>query len=490
MFSGSNINYRLILSVIGRLLLVESVVLFSVIFVSLVFDESDWRFFAGASFVALLVGIVFMLLGRRAPDRVGKREGVVIVTFVWVVFSLIGALPFWLSKSIPSYTDAYFETISGFTTTGASILNNIEELSHGMLFWRSLTQWLGGLGIIVISLALLPVFGISGMQLFAAETTGPTKDKIHPKISETAKRLFTIYIALTLIESVLLYFGGMSVFDAVCHSLTTIASGGFSTKQASVAYFNSAYIEYVIAIFMILAGVNFSLFYFGFKRKFSKIKENEEFKYYLYITLLFSLIILISIIDFDNISLATLEEYWRDSIFMISSMLTTTGFATVDYMHWPPVTWIVIAGTMMIGASAGSTAGGIKVVRIIISTKAFYYEFKRLVHPTAVIPIRYNKHVIKDDIVTRILAFVLLYVIVIFIGVFVLAMSGMDMTESIGGMITCVGCVGPGFGSLSPSGSFSHIPEFGKWVLTFAMLIGRLELYTVLMLFTPAFWKK
>ncbi len=490
MLKSGEINYKLVARVIGNLLMVESAVLFFVLFISLMYGENDWGYFVGASFAALITGGMLILLGRNAPDRVGKREGSMIVTFTWIIFSLIGALPFWISGSIPRFTDAFFETISGFTTTGASILNNIEELSHGMLFWRALTHWVGGLGIIVISLALLPMFGVSGTQLFAAETSGPTKDKIHPKISETAKRLFAIYVLLTFAETVLLLFGGMNLFDSVCHSFATIATGGFSTKQASIAYYQSPYIEYVIAIFMILSGVNFGNYYLAYKRRFDKIKSNEELRYYLILLFTFSVLVAFSEIDFSKtLSGSSIEKAWREAFFTVSSLMSTTGMVTTDYMFWKPFTWIIFIIIMMTGASAGSTSGGIKMIRVVISAKACYYEFKRLIHPSAIIPVRYNKHVVREDILTRVIAFTLLYIVVAIFGVLVLAISGMGFIESIGGMVTCLGGVGPGLGLVGPMGNFSEIPEFTKWFLCLVMLAGRLELYTVLMIFTPAFWK-
>ena len=490
MLANSEINFKLVSKVIGRLLLVESVALFFVVFITFIYGGRDALYFIESSIIALIIGFILIYLGRNAHHRVGKREGSMIVTFTWVIFSLIGALPFWISKSIPSYTDAFFETISGFTTTGASILNNIEAMSPGMLFWRSLTHWIGGLGIIVISLALLPMFGVSGTQLFAAETTGPTKDKIHPKINETAKRLFFIYVLLTFIETILLLFGGMNLFDAVCHSFGTIATGGFSTKQVSIAYYNSPFIEYIIAIFMILSGVNFANYYLAYKRKFTKIKENEELKYYLIVLFFFIFVVALSQINFNNFQGNQFEKIWRDSFFTVSSLMTTTGMVTADYMIWKPMTWIIFIIIMMTGASAGSTSGGIKMIRVVISAKACYYEFKRLIHPTAIIPVRYNKHIVSEDILTRVIAFTLLYVVINGLGILILSISGMGFIESIGGMVTCLGGVGPGLGLVGPAGNFSQIPEFSKWFLSLVMLTGRLEIYTVLMILTPAFWKK
>lgn len=484
-------NLRLVLRVMGNLTLVEGFVLLGACLIPIIYGENDAFYFLLSAIISFAFSGISLFFGKNPSPSIGKREGSVIVTFTWIIFSLIGMLPFWLSGSIPSFTDAFFETISGFTTTGASILNNIEDLSHGMLFWRSMTHWMGGLGIIVISLAILPVFSVSGTQLFAAETTGPTKDKIHPKINETAKRLFLIYIILTIAETILLLFGGMNLFDAVNHSFATIATGGFSTKQASVGYWDSAYIQYVISVFMILSGVNFSLYYFGFKNKFNKVRENEELRYYLFLLFFFIAVVAVSLIDFSKpFSLPIIEKAWRDSMFTVSSLMTTTGFCTVDYMYWKPLTWVILLIVMLTGASAGSTSGGIKMIRVVISAKTCYYEFRRLIHPNAVIPVRYNGHLVREDILTRVLAFTLLYLVVAAFGILVLAVSGMGFMESVGGMITCLGGVGPGLGLVGPAGNFYDIPEFSKWFLSLMMLAGRLELFTVFLLFTPDFWKK
>lgn len=488
---NKEINYKLIISILGSLLLVEAFTLLLVTVISLIYRETDGYYFLITSGITLLLGGAAMIIGKNAVPAMGKREGSLIVTLTWVLFSFFGMLPFWLSGNIPSFTDAFFETMSGFTTTGASVLNNIEELSYSMLFWRSFTHWMGGLGIIVISLALLPLFGYSGMQLFAAESSGPTKDKIHPKITETAKRLFLIYVILTAAETVLLYLNGMTFFDALCHSFATIATGGFSTKQSSVAYWNSPVIEYIIITFMILSGVNFSLYYFAMKQKYEKIRRNEELRYYLIALFSFSFIVSLSLIDFSKIqSFQSLESAWRNALFSVSSLMTTTGFSTVDYMLWKPYTWVILLIVMLTGASAGSTSGAIKMVRIVIVFKYCYYEFKRIIHPNAIIPVRYSGSLVREDVITRVLAFVLLYLIVVVLGILVLSISGMGFLESTGGMITCLGGVGPGLGLVGPYGNFSHIPEFSKWFLSFVMLLGRLELFTVLLLFTPTFWMK
>jgi trk system potassium uptake protein TrkH len=381
--------------------------------------------------------------------------------------------------------------MSGFTTTGASVLNNIEELPKSILFWRSMTHWIGGLGIIAISMALLPMFGFAGMQIFSAEVTGPTKDKIHPKISETAKRLLLIYIALTLMETILLKFAGMSWFDALTHSFGTIATGGFSTKQASIGHYNSPLMEYIIIFFMIFSGVNFALYYFLIKLKIEKVIRNEELKIFLFIIVSFAILLTLVQIDFEkSFNLQNFADYFRNGLFVTTSTISTTGFTTVDYNLWPTVSWYLILILMLIGSSAGSTAGGIKVVRVLLVFKYIYLEFKRFVHPNAVLPVRYNSHVLSENIVARLLAFTLLYFVLIFMGSTLLSISGLGFVESFSGMITCISDVGPGLGTIGPAYNFSHLNDLSKWFLAFVMLLGRLEIFTVLLIFTPVFWKK
>lgn len=484
-------NIKLIIRVIGSLLLIESILILSTSAISFIYDENDWIYFVGSGLVCILFGILAFLFGRKAPKIIGKREGSVIVTLVWVIFSLAGMMPFWLSGSIPSFTDAFFETMSGFTTTGATILNDIESLSYGMLYWRSFTQWIGGLGIIVISLALLPVLGFSGVQLFGAESTGPTKEKIHPKITGTAKRLFFIYLWLTIAEFFLLKLGGMDWFDALCHSFSTISTGGFSTKQASIAYWDSPFIHYVIMVFMLFSGVNFVLYYFLFKRRWDKIKKNEELRYYMLLVLIFSIAVGISLIDFSHsINFRNIELAFRESFFQVIAVMTSTGFATADYLQWKSFAWVILIFTMLIGASAGSTSGGLKIVRVVIVFKYCYYEFKRMVHPNAIIPITYSGEIVKSDVVTRILSFIILYFALIAVGVLVLTMSGVSFSDSASGVIACLGCIGPAFGSLGPMDNYHALAPFAKWFLSFLMLVGRLELFTILLLFTPVFWRK
>jgi len=475
----------------GGLLMFKSVILLSTILIALYYDEHVVTHFLITSALSLVLGMFFFIFGRNASPMIGKREGSVIVTGIWIVFSFIGFLPFWLSGSIPSVTDAFFETMSGFTTTGASILNDIESLPKSILYWRSLTQWIGGIGIIVISIALLPIFGFTSVQLFSAEATGPTKDKIHPRISEAAKRLLGIYILLTVAEVLLLTLAGMGWFDALNHSFTTMATGGFSTKQASIAYWDSPLIQYIIILFMFFAGVNFALFYFFLTGKFGKFRENEEFRIFVHVTIIFALLIALQMIpQMQGFSFFEIEKVFRDSLFTVVSIITTTGYVTFDYMLLNPVTWLLILVLMLIGASAGSTAGGMKLVRVILVFKYAYYEFKRIIHPNAVFPVRYNTNLVHEEVINRVLSFIMLYFIIIFVGSIILAFSGMGFMESISGMITCLSDVGPGLGTIGPVGNFAHLPDFSKWFLSFVMLVGRLELFTVLVIFTPIFWKR
>ncbi len=481
------LNVKIILRTIGLLLYIEAFFLFISLLVAIGYNGDDVQAFVITILLTLIAGTVLVLVTRRASSVIAKREAYIIVSAVWAVFSLFGALPFYISGYIPDFTDAFFETISGFTTTGASILNDIESLPEGLLFWRSLTQWLGGMGIIVLSLALLPVFGIGGMQLFAAEVPGPTADKIHPRVAETAKRLWGIYILYTAAETVLLVIGGMSLFDAINHAFTTMATGGYSTKQASIAYWSSPYIQYVIIVFMFLAGTNFSVSYLALRGQFSKVWKNEEFRYYLGFTLVFTGIVAVLLLMTEEIGF---EKAFRDALFQVVSIMTTTGYATADYWQWAHHIGVLIFIIMFFGGSAGSTGGGIKTARIVVLFKNLYNEFKRLIHPNAVIPVRLNGKSVDTGVVRNILAFVLFFIILFFVGTLIMTFMGLDLVSAMGAVIACLGNIGPGIGSVGPAENYAHIPAAGKWLLSFYMLVGRLELFTVLILFTPAFWRK
>jgi len=480
-------NLKIILKVLGLLLLVEGTAMLITLIVALVHAENDVPAFLISSGINLGVGGVFVALGHNAKRKIGKREGFIIVTLVWVVFSLFGCFPYMLSNAIPSFTDAFFETMSGFSTTGSSVLNHIEALPHGILFWRSITQWLGGMGIIVLSLAILPVFGIGGMQLFAAEVPGPVPDKVSPRIAQTAKTLWAIYLLFTFVETMLLWLGGMSFFDAICHSFTTMATGGFSTKQASIAHWSSPFIQYVITFFMFLAGTNFTLSYLAIKGKFSAVFKDEEFRFYVLIIVAFTAIISVGLYLSSS---AGGELVFREALFQVVSIVTTTGYATSDYLTWAPVLTMFIFALFFFGGSAGSTGGGIKIMRIVILAKNGYYELKRLIHPRAVIPVKFNKKSVDTKVITNVLAFFMLYLVIFFLSSIVFTLIEPDMESSMGAVATSLGNIGPGLGSVGPAETFAHISPPGKWFLSFLMLLGRLELFTVLVLFAPSFWKE
>ncbi|MDA3928651.1 MAG: TrkH family potassium uptake protein [Prolixibacteraceae bacterium] len=481
------LNIKIILRTLGFLLIGESLILLLALAVSFIYKDGDSIAFLESALITMTVGGLFIATTYKASKKIGKREGYIIVSIVWIFFSLFGSLPYLLSNSIPSFTNAFFETMSGFTTTGSSILNNIEEMPHGILFWRSITQWVGGMGIVVLSLAVLPAFGIGGMSLFTAESPGISPDKVNPKIKDTAKILWNVYLIFTLAETILLFVGGMGVFDAVCHSFTTMATGGYSTKQASIAHWNSPYIQYVITFFMILAGTNFSLSYFAFTGSPKKMFKNEEFKYYILFIFSVTLLITIGLILSTNNGI---EESFRTSLFQVVSILTTTGYATTDYLLWAPILTALILMLFFVGGSTGSTGGGIKTMRIVLLVKNSYYELRRLIHPNAVIPVRFNKRSVNPQTITNVLAFFFFYVVVFFLSSLFFMLFVDDYETSIGAVATSLGNIGPGFGTVGPSATFAHIPSAGKWFLSFLMLLGRLELFTIIVLFSPAFWKR
>jgi trk system potassium uptake protein TrkH len=486
MARNSRINGAIVSKVIGMLLVIEGLFMFTGIPFSLYYGSDDWMILLGTGGFTILSGLLAYGLNKDSDNtNIGKREGYIIVSLSWIAFSVFGALPFWMSGAIPSYTDAFFETMSGFTTTGASILTDIEAMPKGLLFWRSMTHWLGGMGIIVLSLAILPLLGIGGMQLFIAEVPGPTPDKLHPRIKETAKRLWVIYVMLTLVQTALLMGGGMSLFDSLCHTFGTMATGGFSTQNDSIAGY-SPYIQYVIIVFMILAGMNFTLHFFLLRGELRRVARNDELRFYLTVIGVSTLLIAASLLINRVFGY---EESFRQALFQTVSIITTTGFATTDYLLWPNLGWFIIFLLMFTGGSAGSTGGGIKMVRHLILFRNSFLELKRQIHPQAVIPVRMNKKPVSQDIVFNVLAFFLIYMTIFAGGSLVMAAIGLDFHTAIGSVIASLGNIGPGLGSVGPVGNYAGIPEFGKWFLSFLMLLGRLELFTVLILFSGAFWK-
>ncbi|MBZ0200938.1 MAG: TrkH family potassium uptake protein [Ignavibacteriaceae bacterium] len=455
---------------------------------SIYYHSNDITAILLSSLITILTGAAGWYLTRhRSSKEVTKREGYIIVTFGWIFISLFGALPFIIHGSIPSFSDAFFETMSGFTTTGATILTNIEAMPYGLLFWRALTQWLGGMGIIVLSIAILPLLGIGGMQLFIAEVPGPTKDKIHPRVSETAKRLWGIYFILTVAETILLFIGGMTFFDAITHSLTTMATGGFSTKNASVGFYSSPFIQYVITFFMFLAGVNFTIHYYALHRRFDFFKHNNEFRFYSMFIIVAAIVVMIVHLPHD---LFSFEESFRQSLFHVVSLVTTTGFVTSDYENWAYFSRMIFFILLFIGGCAGSTGGGIKIIRHYLLLKNSLLELKRVVHPRAVIPVRVNGKAVSFEIISNVQAFFIFYILIFVFGSLIMSFMGLDFKTSLGATATCLGNIGPGIGTVGPVANFAHLPEAGKWFLSFLMLLGRLELFTVLIIFSPAFWKR
>jgi trk system potassium uptake protein TrkH len=411
---------------------------------------------------------------------------------------LSGSLPYVLTDSIQGFTNIIFETTSGYTTTGATILDSIESLPKGIIFWRSITHWIGGMGIIVLAIAILPLLGIGGMQLFSAEAPGPSADKLHPRITDTAKRLWLIYLSVTLIETLLLSIFGMSFFDAINHSMSNIASGGFSTKDTSLAYWNNMpMIQYIVIFFMFIAGTNFVLLYYVFKGKLNKINIDEEFNLYLKFVLFFSVIVALIVffnsnfLVSDDISLfSRIEGVIRHSLFQVVSIVTTTGFVTADYTSWTPFLLLIFFGLMFIGGSAGSTSGGFKIVRHLLLIKNGFLEFKRILHPNAIVPVRYNNKSVPNEIVYNILGFFIIYMLTFMIGALGFSMFGLDFQSALGVSASSLGNVGPSIGDFGPMGTFNQMSSFAKWWSSFLMIVGRLELFTVLIIFTAYFWKK
>jgi trk system potassium uptake protein TrkH len=481
-------NFRIVAKIIGFLLILIGFFMLTGIPFSFYYGGEDISALISSSLITIFAGTILWFTSRVDKDaEISKRDAYLIVTLGWAASSAFATLPFIIHGSIPSFTDAFFEMMSGFTTTGSTILKDVEALPHGLLFWRSMTHWLGGMGIIVLSLAILPLLGIGGMQLFQAEVAGPSKEKLHPRVTETAKRLWAIYIILTFAEVILLLFGGMSLFDALCHSFGTMATGGFSTKNASIAYFNSPFIEYVIVFFMFLGGTNFSLHYLALHGKLNSYFKDEEFKFY-FTFILLTVGLTTSYLFFVNNQ--ALESSFRHSAFSIMTVLSSTGFATVDYEAWAPFFTQFFLFLLLFGACAGSTSGGVKMIRYHLLIKNGILELKRLIHPSAVIPVRYNNRSVSSEIISKVSSFVLLYLAIFGISSVIMAFLGLELQSAMGSVAASMANIGPGLGSTGPVSNYSQVPEVGKWILSFLMLIGRLEIFSVLIIFSPAFWRK
>ena len=479
------VSYRFVAYLIGLLLAFESMLLLACCCVSIIYGERDLMSFIVSFAVCLSVSAILLVYGRRKKCAMSRNEGYIVVALSWVFFSVFGMVPYLWGGFIPNITDAFFETMSGFTTTGATILDNIESMPHGILFWRSLTQWIGGLGIVCFTIVLLPGFGASSQMLYLSEATGVTHNKLYPQTRVMARYIFMVYILLTAVESALLMAGGMGLFDALCHSMTTTATGGFSTKQESIAYWHSPYMEYVVSIFMLLSAINFSLYIVAFKSKWKKIREFVELKWFACSVGLLTLII--SAVLFLNNGYSA-EEAFRKSLFQVATCHTSCGFATDDYNLWPPFTWMLLIFAMLSGGCTGSTSGGVKNLRLIIIANCIRNQFRQILHPRAVLPVRVGG-LFDNKLLTTVLVFFAAYLSVAFIGWTLLMAFGVGFTEAMSTVISSMGNVGPGLGSFGPAFSWAALPDAAKWILSSLMLIGRLEIFGFLLIFYRSTWK-
>jgi trk system potassium uptake protein TrkH len=496
----NKINSQIIIHLMGVLLLFNGIFMFLSAFVSIITDDGVILEISLAATTVTVFGSILMLLTKNHSKKIQKKDGYIIVALGWILMSFSGTLPYLFTNSISDFTNAIFETTSGYTTTGSSILTDIEILPKSIIFWRSTTHWIGGMGIIVLTIAILPLLGVGGMQLFSAEAPGPNSDKLHPRITDTAKRLWYIYVGFTLTETILLKFAGMTFFDAINHSMSTIATGGFSTKNLSLSYWNyNPLIQYIIILFMFISGANFVLSYFVFTGKIQKIFNDEEFK--TYFIFIFISVLLVSAVLFFQVDLETtsfnhpqvygeVESSFRHALFQVLAVITTTGFVSGDFAQWTPFLTIFFFGLMFVGGSAGSTSGGIKIVRHLLMIKSGILEFKRSLHPSAIIRTRYNGSILDQSIIYNISGFFILYMLSFALGALIFGLLGLDIESSLGVSAASLGNVGPAIGDFGPSFTFNELPNLGKWWASFLMLLGRLELFTVLIILSPFFWKK
>ena len=479
---------KTVFRVLSLICLVVSVAMIFPFCIALYDCSHDAGAFGISIFAGIFTSVSLSICGGKDNISMGIREGVGVTGFSWLTASAVGALPYWLSKSVPGYTDAFFETMSGFTTTGATIMTDIEALPRGILLWRSLTHWMGGMGIIVLSLAVLPFLGVSGMEMYKAEVPGVTAEKITPRLHQTAIRLWAVYVFLTLTETIMLMFGGMSLFDAFCHSCSTIATGGFSTKNNSVAYFTSPYVQWVIIIFMFASGVNFSLYFLLPQKKFRDFLSDEEFRAYSLITIFSALAMSIAL--YASGMFSGIEHTLRRTFFHVVSVMTTTGFIVDDYNLWPEFTKFLFVLLMFIGASGGSTGGGCKVSRFQILGRQLRAEIWRLLHPRAVITARFNGKPITRSTMDSSAAFFVLYMIILTASTLITTAFGIELLTAFTGVLTCLSNVGPGLNMLGPVENFAWLPSVIKWLFSFCMLAGRLELFAVFLLFMPGTYRK
>lgn len=482
---GQVLNFRLATKVLSRNSLIVAVALLFTAGVALLFHENAWPFIY-AFFIAATIGAALIVFVRIPDDEaaIQRKDAFFSVTVSWFFISFLGCLPYIFSGSIPTFTNAFFESVSGFTTTGSSILTDIEALPKSILFWRSLTHWIGGIGIIVLFIVVMPSLHEGGYQLFTLESS--FQDKIQPRIRSVGQRLLFIYVSLTATETLLLLAGGMNLFESVCHAFGTIATGGFSPKNTSIAGY-SPYIQYIIMLFMLLSGTNFIIHYYLLKREFKKITENEELKFYLLVTILTGVVVTFALVL--NMG-KPLEESFRESFFQVISIVTCTGFATADYLIWPQFAWLIIFFAMFLGGSTGSTAGGIKMARHLLLVKNISRFFRESFHPNAIFPIRLNGKAIHESTNKSILSYSATYLFVFVAGSVLLVFTGLDGKTAASSAATAMAGIGPGIGTVGPVSNFAHLTDFAKFTLTFLMILGRLEIYTVLILFTRNFWRE
>ena len=479
-------NYRMIGKSVGNLLLVEAACMLPSLLISLIYPESDATAFAAA--IALTTAAGF-LLSRLKSNAGGlyARDGFAIVALGWILLSAFGALPFLLSGVIPRVEDALFESISGFTTTGASILREVESLPRGILFWRSFTHWMGGMGVLVMMIAIMPSVKANSIHILKAESPGPTPGKLVPKVSQTAKILYLIYILLTATQVVFLVAGGMPLYDSLVHSFSTAGTGGFSSRNLSVAAYGSDYIEIVITVFMFLFGVNFTLYYTAFKGGLKNALHDEELRIYFFTVVGATALIAINV--YSQVY-RTLGESVQHAAFQVSSIITTTGFATADFNLWPVLSQLILLLLMFVGASAGSTGGGIKVVRVVVLFKVIKRELTRVIHPRAVRTIKLNGRLVDEEVVSGVMAFFYFYILIFVAAVLTVALEGEDIVTTVTSVIATLNNVGPGLGRVGPMGNFADLSVLSKAVLSLCMLIGRLEIYPIMLLMFPSFWKR
>ena len=481
-------RFRVIFQFVGFVVLLISLSMLLAIPFSLAYKDGTADLLLGCSGLGAAAGGLLILATRSKQTVIlNHREGMAIVTLSWIAAGVTAALPFYVSGIIPSFTDCLFETMSGFTTTGASILNDIETLPKGLLFWRSMTHWLGGMGIILLSLAILPFLGVGGMQLFKAEVPGPTPDKLRPRIKDTALILWTVYLLFTVVETILLYAGGMDLFNSLCHTFGTVATGGFSPKNASIGHYSSVYFHVVITVFMFLAGTNFALHYKLLQGSPREYLRSSEFRFYLGLVLAVIGILTLSLWISSGKEVGYSLQH---GAFQAVTIVTTTGYVTADYAAWAPLAQVLLFLCMFSGGMAGSTSGGIKTMRTLLLGKHNVRELKRLVHPRAVIPLKLDGRPVPESVLGGIWGFFLLFVSLMVLAALILAGMGIDLVTSFAAAIACIGNIGPGLGDVGPADNYADLPLAAKWVLTFCMLLGRLEIYTVIILITPDFWRK